>query len=126
MTVTVNDQASLQQGGSSAIANTDALPEGSGNLYHTSQRVRGTALTGLSTATATPVTAADTVLVAAGKLQAQATDNAALLPSFFNTAWYKSGLYYDAVYPYYTTIADHRYGRCTVSQQAQDTRRRNF
>jgi len=67
--------------------------------------VRGTVLTGLSTATATPVTAADTVLVAAGKLQAQATDNAALLPSFFDTAWYKTGYYYDAVYPYYTTIS---------------------
>lgn len=67
--------------------------------------VRGTALTGLSTATATPVTAADTVLAAAGKLQRQATDNAALLPPFFDTAWYRSGLYYDAAYPYYTTIA---------------------
>ena len=57
--------------GSSAIANTDALPEGSSNLYHTSQRVRDTSLTGLSTASAAPITAADTVLVAAGKLQAQ-------------------------------------------------------
>ena len=67
--------------------------------------VRGTALTGLSTATATPITADDTVLTAAGKLQRQATDNAALLPPPFDTAWYSSGLYYDAVYPYYTTIA---------------------
>ena len=67
--------------------------------------VRGTALTGLSTETATPVVPTDTVLVAAGKLQRQATDNAALLPSPFATAWYKSGLCYDAVYPYYTTIA---------------------
>ena len=33
--------------------------------------VRGTALTGLSTATATPITSADSVLSAAGKLQAQ-------------------------------------------------------
>ena len=136
--------------GSSSIANTDALPEGSSNLYHTTQRVRDTtltglstatatpvvptdtvlvaagklqaqiaaklntsdapatvrdtALTGLSTATATPVTAADTVLTAAGKLQRQVTDNAALLPPFFETAWYKTGYYYDAVYPYYTTI----------------------
>ena len=57
--------------GSSAIANTDALPEGSSNLYHTGQRVRDTSLTGLSTATATPITAADSVLSAAGKLQAQ-------------------------------------------------------
>ena len=57
--------------GGSAIANTDALPEGSSNLYFTSQRVRDTPLTGLSTATAAPITAADSVLSAAGKLQAQ-------------------------------------------------------
>ena len=57
--------------GGSAIANTDALPEGSSNLYLTGQRVRDTSLTGLSTATATPITAADSVLSAAGKLQAQ-------------------------------------------------------
>ena len=69
--------------------------------------VRGTALTGLSTATATPITAADSVLSAAGKLQAQisTTDNAALLPPPFDTSWYKTGLYYDAAYPYYTTIS---------------------
>ena len=90
---------------SSAIADTDALPEGSSNLYFTTQRTRDTPLTGLSTATAAPVTADDAVLTAAGKLQRQATDNAALLPPFFETAWYKSGLYYDAVYPYFTTIS---------------------
>lgn len=67
--------------------------------------VRDTALTGLSTATAAPVTAADTVLVAAGKLQRQATDNSALLPPSFDTSWYKTGYYYDAVYPYYTIVS---------------------
>ena len=67
--------------------------------------VRSTALTGLSTATATPITATDSVLSAAGKLQRQATDNAALLPPPFDTSWYKTGLYYDAAYPYYTTIS---------------------
>lgn len=41
----------------------------------------------------------------AADIQAQIADNAALLPPFFDTAWYKSGLHYDAVYPYYTTIA---------------------
>lgn len=64
--------------------------------------VRGTVLTGLSTATATPVTAADTVLVAAGKLQRQVTDNAAqLLPvrQKINPTWYQSGLWYGASYP---------------------------
>ncbi len=67
--------------------------------------VRDTALTGLSTATTTTVVPTDTVLEAAGKLQAQITDNAALLPPFFHTAWYKTGYYYDAVYPHYTTIS---------------------
>ena len=41
----------------------------------------------------------------AAEIQAQIADNAALLPPFFDTAWYKTGLYYDAAYPYYTTIA---------------------
>ncbi|MGA0588714.1 hypothetical protein ACO2Q2_16545 [Dyella sp. KRB-257] len=52
-------------------ATTDDLSEGTTNLYFTSARVRSTTLTGLSTATATPITSADTVLSADGKLQAQ-------------------------------------------------------
>ena len=40
----------------------------------------------------------------AADIKAQIADNAALLPPPFDTAWYKTGLYYDAVYPYYTTI----------------------
>ena len=83
-------QAQINAGGGAYIADAAA--------------VRGTALTGLSTATATPVTAADTVLTGVGKLQRQATDNATRLPQPFDTAWYGSGSYYDAVYPYYTTI----------------------
>lgn len=55
---------------SSAIADTDALPEGSTNLYHTSQRVRDTPLTGF-TASNAPIRAADSVLQAAGKAQGQ-------------------------------------------------------
>ena len=55
---------------SSAIADTDALPEGSTNLYHTSQRVRDTPLTGF-TASNAPITATDSVLQAAGKAQGQ-------------------------------------------------------
>jgi hypothetical protein len=50
--------------------NTTVVPEGS-NLYYTDVRVRATPLTGLSTATATPIVAADTVLIASGKLQGQ-------------------------------------------------------
>ena len=56
--------------GSSAIANTDALPEGSTNLYHTSQRVRDVTLTGF-TASNAQITATDSVLQAAGKAQGQ-------------------------------------------------------
>lgn len=57
--------------GTSAATTTD-LAEGT-NLYYTDARVRATALTGLSTATATPVTATDSVLVGVGKLQGQAS-----------------------------------------------------
>ena len=51
---------------------TDLVTEAT-NLYFTQSRVLATPLTGLSTATATPITATDTVLSAAGKLQAQVT-----------------------------------------------------
>jgi len=54
-----------------AAKDTDDLSEGVSNLYFTEARVRSTPLTGLSLADATDVTAADTVLQAAGKLQAQ-------------------------------------------------------
>ncbi len=50
---------------------TDALAEGSTNLYFSEHRVRSTVLTGLSLAVSTAVTAADSVLSAFGKLQAQ-------------------------------------------------------
>ena len=41
----------------------------------------------------------------AADIQTQINDNAAILPPFFDTAWYRSGLYYDAAYPYYATIS---------------------
>lgn len=56
--------------GSSAIANTDALPEGSSNLYFTTQRVRDTTLTGFS-ATNSPIISTDNVVQAFGKAQGQ-------------------------------------------------------
>ena len=56
--------------GSSAIANTDALPEGSSNLYHTSQRVRDVTLTGFTASNAS-ITATDSIVQAAGKAQGQ-------------------------------------------------------
>lgn len=56
-----------------AVGTTDDLPEGVTNLYFTVARVRATVLTGLSLATSTAIVAADTFLVAMGKLQAQIT-----------------------------------------------------
>lgn len=50
---------------------TDVLVEGSTNLYFSEHRVRNTVLTGLSLAVSTAVTAADSVLSAFGKIQAQ-------------------------------------------------------
>lgn len=67
--------------GSSAIANTDALPEGSTNLYHTSQRVRDVTLTGF-TASNTPITAADSIVQAFGKTQGQVNALAAATPAY--------------------------------------------
>lgn len=54
--------------GGGGPASTDALPEGLTNLYFTEGRVRSALLTGLSTATTTVITAADSILVALGKL----------------------------------------------------------
>ena len=70
--------------GSSAIANTDALPEGSTNLYHTPARVRSTTLTGFS-ATNAAITATDTVLSATGKAQGQINALAAATPVYIFT-----------------------------------------
>ena len=53
--------------------NTDAVPEGSTNLYHTAARVRDVMLLGLSLASATAIASTDTTLVAFGKAQAQIT-----------------------------------------------------
>lgn len=70
-------------GSSSGPANTDALTEGTTNLYFTTARVLATAMTGLSTATATAVVATDTALVAVGKLQAQVTARATIASPTF-------------------------------------------
>lgn len=69
--VKITRDAKGRVSGTSAATTTD-LAEGD-NLYFTDARVRATALTGLSTATATPVTATDSVLVGVGKLQGQAS-----------------------------------------------------
>lgn len=49
----------------------DQVTEGSTNLYFTAARVLATVIAGLSTATNSAITAADTILQALGKLQAQ-------------------------------------------------------
>lgn len=54
-------------------ASTDALTEGSTNKYFTEPSVLATVLAGLSTATSTAATSADSVLVGVGKLQSQTT-----------------------------------------------------
>lgn len=59
---------------------TSNISEGS-NLYFTAARVLSTVLTGLSLAVGTAVSAADSILVAIGKLQKQITDNLATLTS---------------------------------------------
>ncbi|WP_200628831.1 hypothetical protein [Stutzerimonas balearica] len=64
---------------------TDALAEGSTNLYFSEHRVRNTVLTGLSLAVSTAVTVADTVLSALGKLQAQLGLKADLIGPVFGS-----------------------------------------
>ena len=65
------------QTGNVAASTTDGLSEGSLNLYHTPGRAVAAALAGLlsgiSFATSTAITAADSLLSALGKLQAQIT-----------------------------------------------------
>ena len=55
------------------LNSTDALTEGTTNLYFGAARVRGVVMAGISFVSNALVTAADTLLVAVGKLQAQIT-----------------------------------------------------
>jgi hypothetical protein len=74
--VTLDNNRQYRWGGSAYVeinpspGSTDAVPEGTVNQYHTAARVRATVLAGLDTATAAAVTAADSILVAIGKLVA--------------------------------------------------------
>lgn len=67
---------------------TTDLAEGT-NQYFTAARVLATVLTGLSLVAGTAVTAADSILVAIGKLQKQITNLAATVPAI--VAWFKTG-----------------------------------
>jgi len=55
------------------ISNTDGVPEGLNNKYMSASGVRSTLLTGLDVATPGSVVAADSILLAIGKLQASLT-----------------------------------------------------
>lgn len=59
----------------SGASNTDALPEGTSNLYFTTARVLATLINGVSFLVGTPIVSTDTILVALGKLQKQITNN---------------------------------------------------
>ena len=79
--ITLNDNKSLRWSGSSYVeisaspGSTDAVVEGTTNLYFTVARVRDTILTGLSVATNAAISASDSVLSAIGKIQSQFTDH---------------------------------------------------
>lgn len=60
---------------SQSPGSTDSVVEGSTNLYFTAARVRDVVLSGISMATNAAITAADSVLSAFGKLQAQITEH---------------------------------------------------
>lgn len=62
------------KGNSPGAATTDALPEGSSNLYFTAARVLATVLSGISFATGGAIVSTDTVLQAFGKIQKQIND----------------------------------------------------
>lgn len=64
-------------GSGGGAVNTDALPEGSTNLYFTTARVLATLLSGISFATGGAIVSTDSILIAFGKIQKQITDNIA-------------------------------------------------
>ena len=76
----------VQSGASgSAATNTDALPEGTSNLYFKTARVLSTFINGVSFLIGTPIVLTDTILQALGKLQKQISDNLVLIGLKQNT-----------------------------------------
>ncbi|TXH48299.1 MAG: hypothetical protein E6Q97_25035 [Desulfurellales bacterium] len=74
----------------------------------TSAQITSALLTGLATGSATAIAAADTLLQALEKLQAQITSNRAFFPAKITATRYYSGRWHDAAYPWgctYTTLA---------------------
>ena len=80
--------------------NNNQLTNGAGFIASAIDKV----LTGLSVATATAVTATDSILTAIGKLQGQIVNNAALLPQKIGSTWYKSGKWYNASFPFTSSM----------------------
>lgn len=64
----------IEGGSGSGATDTDALPEGSSNLYFSTARVLATVLTGISFVTGGAIVSTDSILVAFGKIQKQITD----------------------------------------------------
>lgn len=73
-------------------ANTDEVPEGSQNLYFTSQRVLNTKLSGLVAGTSSDILATDSIIVALQKLQAQLKKVQVNWEDVSNIATYNSAL----------------------------------
>ena len=66
-----NELSGLLGTNGAVIASTDNLPEGNANRYFSPSRVRSATLTGMDMNTVAPVTQADNILIAMGKLVAQ-------------------------------------------------------
>lgn len=71
------------EGSNSSPSSTDALPEGTTNLYFQTARVLATIINGVSFVIGTPITSADNILGAFGKLQKQINDLFTALSNIF-------------------------------------------
>lgn len=74
----------------------------------TASQITAAVLTGLAAGSATAIDAADTLLSALEKLQAQASENAGLIapvPRKIGPSWYQSGSWYDVEYPRYAGVS---------------------
>lgn len=72
----------------------------------TASQITAAVLTGLATGSATAIAAADTLLQALEKLQAQASENAGLLapvPRKIGPSWFVGGRWYDPCHPFFLT-----------------------
>lgn len=84
------------------LGNTTQYLRGDKTWRDLSTDVRGTVLTGLSTATNSAISATDNVLVALGKAQAQISNNFAIATPVLRkigASWYVPARWYDCVYP---------------------------